>query len=155
LSIRGSAINSYVASVVVEFLRHKLIRQETSFTFETVMSHRSKVDFLASAQAAGFRTYLYYIATDDPAINVARVRNRASLGGHDVPEDRILSRYYKSMELLTAAIRNSNRAFIFDNSFPEHSWIAEITDGKVLELKMDRVPEWFKVYVLDKFKPTN
>jgi predicted ABC-type ATPase len=58
-------VNSNVASVIVGFLRDKLLKSRQSFTFETVMSHRSKIDVLQQAQAIGFRTYLYYIATDD------------------------------------------------------------------------------------------
>jgi predicted ABC-type ATPase len=61
------------------------------------MSHPSKVALLARAQMAGYRTYLYFIATDDPAINISRVRNRVKLGGHAVPEDRIVQRYHRSL----------------------------------------------------------
>ena len=92
-------INSYFASATVDFLRQKLLERRVSFTFETVMSHPSKVDLLRHAQTAGYRTYLYFIATDDPEINISRVRNRVRLGGHDVPEDRIASRYYRSLDL--------------------------------------------------------
>ena len=53
-------INSYIASVLVDFLRHHLLAKRLSFTFETVMSHQSKVDFLQEAQQQGFRTYLYF-----------------------------------------------------------------------------------------------
>jgi predicted ABC-type ATPase len=67
-------VNSYLASVAGDFLRQKLLAQKLSFTFETVMSHPSKVDILIQAQAAAFRTYLYFVATDDPAINISRVR---------------------------------------------------------------------------------
>ena len=69
-------MNSYLASVAVDFLRTRLIQARTSFTFETVMSHPDKVQILARARRAGFRTYLYFVATDDPAINISRVRNR-------------------------------------------------------------------------------
>ena len=109
-------INSYFASATVDFLRQKLLERRISFTFETVMSHPSKVDLLRHAQTAGYRTYLYFIATDDPEINISRVRNRVKLGGHDVPEDRIASRYYRSLDLLLDAIRHTNRAYVFDNS---------------------------------------
>ena len=68
-------VNSYFASVAVEFLRQKLLAQKETFTFETVMSHPGKVELLAQAQAAGYRTYLYFVATDDPAINISRVKN--------------------------------------------------------------------------------
>lgn len=147
-------INSYFASVLADFLRQKLLIEHRNFTFETVMSHPSKVSLLQSAQKAGYRTYLYYVATDDPAINISRVENRVKMNGHDVDAKRIEARYHRSLDLLISAIRYTNRAYIFDNSTnnPDHShtWLAEITDGNRLELKTDQIPEWFKRSVLDK-----
>lgn len=149
-------VNSYFASVAGDFLRQKLLAQKISFTFETVMSHPSKVELLAEAQRAGYRTYLYFVATEDPAINISRVHNRVRLGGHDVPEDRIVNRYHRSLELLLDAIHHTNRAYVFDNSGDnkdrKHTWLAEITDGRVLELKSDQIPAWFKHAVLDKIQ---
>ena len=146
--------NSYFASVLVDFIRKKLLHARQTFTFETVMSHPGKVDLLQQAQQAGYRTYLYYVATDDPEINVSRVANRVALKGHDVPAEKIIARYYKSLELLIEAIRHTNRAYIFDNSTnnadSSHTWLAEITDGRTLELKTHEVPAWFKHAVLDK-----
>lgn len=155
LSFAGVKVDSYLASVAVEFLRRQLIEQRVSFTLETVMSHPGKVDLLAQAQQAGYRTYLYYVATDDPEINISRVRNRVKLGGHSVPEDRIVTRYHRSLELLLPAIRHTNRAYIFDNSTEAQArtWLAEITDGRELEMRADRMPAWFKRAVWDKLKP--
>lgn len=149
-------VNSYFASVACDFLRQKLLERKISFTIETVMSHPNKVELLEQAQRAGYRTYLYFIATDDPEINVSRVRNRVKLGGHSVPEDRIASRYHRSLDLLMDAIRHSNRAYVFDNSGDntQHTWLGEITDGKVLELKSDRIPAWFSRAVMEKISPT-
>lgn len=149
-------VNSYLASVAGDFIRRSLLKQKATFTLETVMSHPSKVELLRQAQAAGYRTYLYYVATDDPAINISRVRNRVKLGGHAVPEDRIVSRYHRSLALLWDAIQLTNRAYVFDNSgasaAPQHTWLAEVTDGDQLVLKTDRIPAWFKRAVLDKIK---
>jgi predicted ABC-type ATPase len=154
LDFRKVEVNSYFASVAVDFLRQMLLEQKASFTFETVMSHPSKVDLLSQAQASGYRTYLYFVATDDPAINVSRVRNRVKLGGHGVPEDKIEERYHRSLALLMDAIRHTNRAYIFDNSGDnapgKHTWLAEITDGQKLEIKTDKIPAWFTRAVLDK-----
>jgi predicted ABC-type ATPase len=151
LEFPGIEVNSYWASVAVDFLQHRLTGQNASFTFETVMSHPGKIEILRAAQRAGYRTYLYFIATDDPAINLSRVRNRVKLGGHSVPEDKIITRYHRSLALLPDAIRATNRAYIFDNSGGkgEHTWLAEITDGKTLELKTNLMPAWFKRAVLD------
>lgn len=154
LSFPDISVNSYWASVVADFLRQKLILSKASFTVETVMSHSGKVDLLRSAQSAGYRTYLYYIATDDPQINISRVRNRVQRGGHPVPEDKIVERYHRSLALLLDAVRATNRAYIFDNSGDQgtHTWLAEITDGKTLELKVNSAPAWFKKALLDPFK---
>lgn len=152
LDFQNVAVNSYFASVAVDFLRQKLLEQTVSFTLETVMSHHSKVDLLEQAQRLGYRTYLYFIATDDPSINQRRVRNRVSQGGHDVPADKIEDRYHRSLDLLMDAIRHTSRAYVFDNSNDgeDHTLLAEITDGRELEMKTAKVPAWFRRAVLEK-----
>ena len=152
LKFEGVDVNAYFASTILDFLRKKLLETKATFTFETVMSHPSKVELLKAVQQAGYRTYLYFVATDDPAINVSRVRNRIGLGGHPVPEDRIVARYHRSLNLLMEAIRHTNRAYVFDNSGENtaHTWLAEITDGRTLEMKTNQVPAWFKRSVLEK-----
>lgn len=154
LSFHQVEVNSYLASATANFIRHELLKSGASFTFETVMSSPDKVSFLKKAQERGFRTYLYYVATEDPIINISRVRNRVRLGGHPVPEDKIISRYGRTLGLLADAIRYTNRAYIFDNSRRQHIWLAEVTDGRVLEMKSDSMPVWFKRAVWDKLMPT-
>lgn len=141
---------AYFASVAADFIRRKLVQSNQTLTFETVMSSADKTDFFAEAQAAGYRTYLYFVATESPEINLSRVRIRVKAGGHDVPADKIKSRYTRSLELLWAAIQHANRAYIFDNSGDRAELIAEITDAETIEIKTDRVPAWFVKYVLDK-----
>ncbi len=150
LSFFAVSVNAYFASVAADFIRCKLIEACKSFTFETVMSSPDKVALLERARQRGYRTYLYYVATDNPEINITRVRHRVRHGGHPVPEDKIVSRYARSLGLLAEAIRHTNRAYIFDNS-NEPTWLAEITDGKVLEMKAGQMPAWFKKAVHDKF----
>jgi predicted ABC-type ATPase len=143
-------INSYLSAIFADFLRHKFLEARQTFTFETVMSSSDKISLLKKAQSLGFRTYLYYVSTEDPQINIARVANRVRLGGHDVPTDKIISRYHKSLDLLFEAIKYSNRAYIFDNSGDSKRWIAEITEAINLNIQVDELPEWFIKYVTDK-----
>lgn len=146
------AVNSYFASVAADFLRQQLLVQKSSFTLETVMSSHDKVKLLEQAQQLGYRAYLYFIATDDPAINISRVENRVKQGGHPVPEQKIISRYHRSLDFLLDAIRYTNRAYIFDNSGhnQERTWLAEITSGRDIEIKTDSVPAWFTKAVMGK-----
>ncbi|MEA2119693.1 zeta toxin family protein [Halovibrio sp. HP20-50] len=124
-------------------IRDQLIASRISFTFETVMSSKDKIQVLQAARHAGFKNYLYYIATDDPAINVQRVRNRVNIGGHPVPEDKIRQRYYRSLDLLLSAIKLTDRAFIFDNSGHEAIWLVEINPEGEIEPRVEELPDWF------------
>ena len=147
------SVNSYFASVAADFIRQKLLETSVTFTFETVMSHPGKVDILRKAQERGFRTYLYYVATEDPEINISRVENRVESGGHPVPREKIVERYHRSLDLLADAVQFTDRAYIFDNSYHEKVWVAEITGGNDLEMKTDSMPHWFKTALWDKFVP--
>jgi predicted ABC-type ATPase len=141
--------NGYLAASIVDFLREELMRRGASFSYETVMSHRSKVEFFGRARADGYKTYLYFVCTNSVDLNVARVRSRVRAGGHPVPEDKIRDRYFRCLELAREAIANSYRAYIFDNSGPEPIWLAEFDPDGRCELKSEkeRLPNWFRTWV--------
>lgn len=141
-------VNAYFASVASDFIRKKLLQTKKSFSFETVMSFEDKIELLKQAQQQGFRTYLYYIATEDPIINISRVRYRYRKGGHDVPEDKIVSRYHRSLALLHNALAYCNRAYFFDNSGMGAIWLAEMNDDKKIWLKTPIMPQWFEGSIL-------
>ena len=141
-------IDSYFASFFIELIRNKLIINQLSFTFESVMSHISKVELLINSKNKGFTNYLYFVGTISPEINIERVKNRVKKGGHPVPEDKIISRYYKSMENLFVASSLCKRCYFFDNSTESMRLIAQ-TNERVTTLS-DSLPEWFIKYYLDK-----
>ncbi len=114
------------------------------------MSSPDKIDFLKKSKSNGYKNYLYFVATNDPQINISRVEVRVKTGGHNVPNDKIESRYYRSLDLLLDAIKQTDRAYIFDNSGEKAILFAEITNGEVIEIKSGRIPFWFRKYVLDK-----
>ncbi len=125
-------------------MRDHCLRGGKSFSFETVMSHESKVQFMQRAKAAGFTTQLYFVATGDPNLNVGRVRTRVASGGHDVPEDRIVARYHRTMALLPSAMLASDRAVIFDNSIAsdvdERMRLRPVLESSLFEDKLKIIP---------------
>ena len=148
-------VDSYLCARIIDFIRMEFLKLKISFTFETVMSHSSKVEFLKEAQKQGFKTYLYYVATVDPIINIGRVQYRVFAGGHAVPEQKIRERYFRSLDLLMSAIEVSDRAYIFDNSSygEKAAFIAEIEKAEVLKLNpaVEYFPKWFVDKVLTEF----
>lgn len=136
-------VNSYVAAVLADSIRRDLMAQGSTFTFETVMSSPDKVAFMREAKSCGYRTYLYFVATADPEINISRVRLRVRQGGHDVPETLVRSRYDRSIALLDAACNAADRAYVFDNSGSEHRLLVEVTNGVELTVRASTLPGWF------------
>ena len=148
----AESCDSYITATIADYVRAELLLAGSSFTFETVMSHPSKVEFFRRARDHGFKTYLYFVALESSDANRDRVHNRAELGGHDVPEDKIRDRYERSMQLLTSALEASYRAFLFDNSI-QPVWLAELTPKGTLELRVGResLPKWFTIHVSPSF----
>ncbi len=143
-------VDSYLAADVAEFLRICLVKQEVSFTFETVLSHRSKIDFLKNAKSRGYKIYLYYIATENPEINISRVKLRVTQQGHSVSESKIRERYDRSLNNLRPAALCSDRAYLFDNSSDIAHQVAYVTSGENVEIfEPDNTPEWVVKYLLD------
>ena len=147
----NTKVDSYLAADLAEFIRQQLLANDISFTYETVMSHESKIDFLQQATEKGYRVYLYFIATEDPEINISRVNVRVAQQGHNVAPEVIKNRYYKSLQHLKAAVKRSNRAYIWDNSGTASLLIAEVNHGSDVKIiDTDNVPNWFVKYLANK-----
>jgi predicted ABC-type ATPase len=136
---------------IAEFIRQQLLKNGISFTYETVMSHKSKIDFLQYAKSHGYKIYLYFISTEDPEINISRVDVRVAQQGHYVPPQTIKDRYYKSLNQLRIAIKSSDSAYLWDNSGSTSLLFAEIKSGEEVNIiDISKVPNWFMDYVIKK-----
>lgn len=104
------------AQAAVREHRDRCLVERVDYSWETVMSHGSHIDHLSLAAEQGYDARLFYVATEDPQVNIGRVADRVVTGEHDVPRDRIIERYAKSLALLPRAVLTSDTAQIFDNS---------------------------------------
>lgn len=135
-------LDSYLAAAIAQGLRDFFTDRKISFATETVFSHPSKLTLLRNCQAKGFDIYFYFIATDTPLINLKRVSERTSKGGHDVPAEKVIERYKRSIALLPKALSYSKRAFIFDNSGSEIEFVAEYESGKGIRFRNGFSVNW-------------
>ncbi|MST98743.1 hypothetical protein FYJ85_17015 [Victivallaceae bacterium BBE-744-WT-12] len=148
LHFSANGINSYSVAIVADFFKEQYLKHRISFSFETVFSHPAKIDILRRAQAAGFKTYMYFVATENPVINVNRIKERVALGGHDVPEEKTRSRYLRCMEQVRYALPYLNRAYFFDNSTQQSLYLAEYESEVGFSLHSELLPSWFRRFVL-------
>ena len=109
------------------------------FTFETVLSTERNLDLMQQAKEQGYEITCIYVLTNDPDINVVRVRKRARMGGHDVPQEKVKSRYIRCMGLFPRLLSICSRLLVFDNSGDQDSGTADeivyAEDGKIVEIK--------------------
>ena len=68
-------------------------------------------------------------------------------GGHDVPGEKVESRYTRSIGLVPDAVRLADRAYFFDNSGLQHRLVAEFESGALVKAAED-LPNWFVEGVL-------
>jgi predicted ABC-type ATPase len=126
--------------------RSALLQQKQSFVSETVFSHESKIALIDAAQAQGFQVLLFVVGLDDPTRLLARVAQRVAEGGHNVPADRILSRYPRTLANLKPAVRKANAAFLYDSNedfHPSHELVA-VCVGDVVQPQIVALPQWAK-----------
>ena len=144
---------SVAAQIEVRRRRQQALDERRDHTFETVLSHPSHLDHLRLARQAGFDVVVYFVATDDPFINIGRVANRVAQGGHDVPAERIEARYHRSLANLKLALAFAHEAVVFDNSLPGSPMqaLATFSDGRMERLVEDaRAPVWWREFLRDR-----
>ena len=115
IKVRRSCSDLEAAHIATS-LREKLLEEKEDFTFETVLSTQRNLDLLRKAKAAGYFIKAFYVITIDPVINVERVADRVADGGHDVPADKIVSRYYKSCKRVPELVALCDVLHIYDNT---------------------------------------
>jgi predicted ABC-type ATPase len=140
----------YQAAGLADALRRELVKQGESFVFETVFSDPvgDKIAFLEEAARGGYTVLLCYIGLADADQSAERVAMRVSQGGHDVPDDKLRSRFGRTLANLKAATERLPYVLIFDNSdlSVPYRQVAEFDHGKPTRLQ-EPLPEWLRFLI--------
>lgn len=142
LICQNQTVTPYSAAYASAFIRWSLVHAGKSFSMETVMSHPSKIQEIRNCNELGYKTYLYFVCTDDPIINIDRVESRVRKGGHNVDPIKIASRYQSTLQLLKEAVSITYRSYLFDNSGQKMLLLAE-SHNVQLKILEDDLPNWF------------
>jgi len=153
----GAGDLSYQAAARARERFAELISLGRSFCYETVFSHASKLDMLLQAKAAGYHVNLVIIHLARIELNVARVIQRVSEGGHNVPSHKIESRVPRALSLLREAVHAADQSLLLDNSDDTNPFIvvARLTAG-VLDAESanrSQMPDWARELVGDSEPP--
>ena len=128
---RDAGCSDLEAAQEAESLRQMLLKAKKDFMFETVLSTSRNLQLLEEAKSTGYEVFAVFVLTNDSGINIRRVKHRAAAGGHDVPEEKIISRYEKSLRNISKLIRIADHTRIIDNSGDLPALICEINGESV------------------------
>ena len=127
-----------------EDLREDCLIKRQSLIFETVLSVEDKVNYIYRAIDAGFFVRFFFVCTESPTINAARIAGRVMEGGHDVPITKIISRYQKSISNCCLVSKLVDRMYIYDNSIEdkEATLLFRSMKGRLTKQYVEILPEW-------------
>jgi predicted ABC-type ATPase len=114
---------------------HSLVREQHSFAFETTCSGRSHVGLLRRCKAAGWRITLVFLWLPSPQAALDRVARRVRSGGHNIPDDVVVRRYWAGLtNMRHLYLPSADLAFLYDNSDEGRVLIAERTPEAYLSV---------------------
>lgn len=114
--VSATGMSNEDAAVLADKMRYRSIEMKEDFTFETVLSSHYKLDILEKAKSEGYFIKCIFVLTIDASVNVARVAARVALGGHNVEEDKIRSRYEKSLGNIRRLLEICDILHVYDNT---------------------------------------
>ncbi len=137
--------HSYDAAKLATEMRFRLLYEGRSFCFETVFSHPSKIDFVAQAKALGYQIILVFIHLDTVSLNQARVAQRLSEGGHNVPDEKVANRIPRLLQNIKQTLPLCNQVRILNNSRIDSPFqqVAVIRNGQTIQQEIP-LPDWAK-----------
>ena len=145
--MRELHVDAYQAAALADAIRRELVNQRESFVFETVFSDPvgDKRRFLRDAVRAGYTVVLCFIGISSPNVSEERVAMRVTQGGHDVPTEKLISRFPRTLTNLMAAIQDLPHILVFDNDDLETPFrhVATFRDGKPVEVHKP-IPQWLR-----------
>jgi predicted ABC-type ATPase len=144
---KGLLLDPYAGAEMADDIRSELLRQRESFVFETVFSDPvgAKIAFLSDATNAGYSTILCFIGVSGPKACEQRVSMCVSQGGHDVPNEKLIARFPRTLANLATAIRELPHVRIYDNGELRVPFrlVAVFENGRAVELHRP-VPRWLR-----------
>jgi predicted ABC-type ATPase len=144
---RELEVDAYETARMITALRAELVNQRESFILETVFSDPvgDKLGFLKQSAQSGYAVVLCFVGIADADTSEQRVSMRVSQGGHDVPAEKLVERFPRTLANLAAAIRDLPCVLVFDNDDLRAPFrhVATYADGQPVQLKAP-VPSWLK-----------
>ncbi|QDU89319.1 Zeta toxin [Pirellulimonas nuda] len=142
------SLDAYQAAEAAAEIRRQLVGANESCAFETVFSDpvAAEVRFWEEASAGGYTVALLFVGLASAKQSIERVAMRVTQGGHDVPDDKLIARYPRTLANLHAAMESVQHVLIYDNSdlADPYRFVAQYELGRRVRAA-EPLPRWLPV----------
>lgn len=126
----------------VEKVVESYLTEKNSIAVETVLSSSKYEPLVELARKNGFEVNMIYVGLEKVEQSVDRIAQRVKAGGHDVPFDKIQSRWAKSLDNLAKFLPKVDNAFVYSNTLPHKRILVAIKQNdKIHLLDREALPE--------------
>ncbi|MCI9284553.1 MAG: zeta toxin [Muribaculaceae bacterium] len=116
-----------------------LLSMHKTFAIETTLATRSYTRLIDKAHSLGYIVHLLYIWLASPLQAIERVAHRVDEGGHNIPRDVIVRRYYRGLDNLKRLFMPKVDSWMLvDNSMGRQELVAT-NMGIIDKEKYDRI----------------
>lgn len=124
----------------------ELLEQDKNFAFETTLAGKNYLNHLKIAKSNGYEVILFFLWLSSPEHAVDRVAERVIQGGHNIPKESIIRRYYSGLtNLLTSYLPLVDMAVILNNSTEESKDKVIARKGVSEVIDIINPPIWEKI----------
>ena len=128
---RENNVNAARAGMMLLDKMEEIFSAHASFAFETTLSGRLHNKFIKRAKSDRYKIVFLYVILSSVEQNLARVRQRVALGGHDVPESVIRRRYNKSILNFEPVANMSDQWELYYNGDKKYELLARGVHDKI------------------------
>lgn len=107
---------------------HEHARKGDSFSFETTLSGRGYSRLIPVWQEHGYQVKLFFLRLPTPELAIARVQQRVSEGGHNVPDTIVRRRFHSGLRNFESIYRDMvDEWAMYDNSGDTPILVSEVS----------------------------
>lgn len=138
-------------------LLERAIREQLDYAFETTLGGSTMTRLLDEAAAKGIEVRIWYVGLASPDEHIARVAQRVSRGGHDIPETAIRRRWQHSRQNLIHLLPALTELRVYDNTgradpaegvTPRPKLVLHLSGGEIVgPPDLSGTPHWAKPIV--------
>lgn len=122
----------------------ELVTTRESFIFESTLSGKGTSKIIDRLKQTGFSIRINYLFLETPEACISRVAERVSNGGHHVPNEDVIRRYWRSKSNFWNIYKNQvNRWGIYINS---NDNFEEVAFGQAHEYEISNLPK-FEIFM--------